>query len=154
MVTDRTIWRNTQMPRIKKAPFQTAIGIDQVVADIPGHDDFRNEVRGFLAYMASEKRSSPETIRAYGADLRHFATFMTDHFGALVSLNLLQDLTTKDFRSFMAALLSIMVVQIFRGMTNSGTKCEAFSHIWRPKSDRARRPSGPMGQTFGISRPS
>src|SRR3546814_5548466 len=54
--------------------------------------------------MASEKRSSPETIRSYGADLRHFATFMTDHFGALVSLNLLQDLTTKDFRSFMAAL--------------------------------------------------
>jgi integrase/recombinase XerC len=64
--------------------------------------DTAREIRQWLAYLGAERRMSPETVEAYGRDVRQFLAFLNDHFGRRVSLAMLSDLATRDVRAFMA----------------------------------------------------
>jgi integrase/recombinase XerC len=64
--------------------------------------DTAREIRQWLAYLGAERRMSPETVEAYGRDVRQFLVFLSDHFGRRVSLTMLGDIATRDVRAFMA----------------------------------------------------
>jgi integrase/recombinase XerC len=64
--------------------------------------DTAREIRQWLAYLGAERRMSPETIEAYGRDVRQFLAFLADHFGRRVNLAMLGELATRDVRAFMA----------------------------------------------------
>ena len=78
--------------------------IEGHILDIPGADDYRAAVREFMTYLVSERRSSLATVKGYATDLRHFATFIQDHFGEPASLQILREMQPRDFRAFLAAL--------------------------------------------------
>lgn len=56
----------------------------------------------FLDYMATERRASPLTVEAYGADLGFFLGFLTRHRGGEPDLVALADLRAADFRAWLA----------------------------------------------------
>jgi integrase/recombinase XerC len=64
--------------------------------------DTAREIAQWLAYLGAERRMSPETVEAYGRDVRQFLAFLNDHFGRRVSLAMLGDIATRDVRAFMA----------------------------------------------------
>ncbi len=64
--------------------------------------DTAREIVQWLAYLGAERRMSPETVEAYGRDVRQFLAFLNDHFGRRVSLAMLGELATRDVRAFMA----------------------------------------------------
>ena len=57
----------------------------------------------FLEWLAAERRASPLTVEAYGADISGFLGFLTTHHGAEPDLTALAGLTTADIRSWLAA---------------------------------------------------
>jgi integrase/recombinase XerC len=59
-------------------------------------------VAAFLDWMARERRASPLTVEAYGADLREFLGFLTVHLGAEPDLPALAGLRVADFRAWLA----------------------------------------------------
>jgi integrase/recombinase XerC len=56
----------------------------------------------FLAWLATERRASPLTVAAYGADLAEFLGFVTLHVGAELDLPALIALRAADFRAWLA----------------------------------------------------
>ncbi|MDA8050107.1 MAG: tyrosine recombinase XerC [Rhodospirillales bacterium] len=60
--------------------------------------------RGFLDWLAAERRASPRTVAAYGADLGQFLGFLTGHLGEEPGLAALARLAARDFRAWLAAL--------------------------------------------------
>ncbi len=60
------------------------------------------EMAQWLAHLGAERRMSPETVEAYGRDVRQFLDFLADHFGRRVTLPILRDLAPRDVRAFMA----------------------------------------------------
>jgi integrase/recombinase XerC len=56
----------------------------------------------FLAWLAVERRSSPLTIEAYGADLAAFLGFLTRHLGTEPELTALAALRAADIRAWLA----------------------------------------------------
>ncbi len=57
----------------------------------------------YLAWLATERRSAPLTVRAYGDDIAQFLGFLTQHLGCEPDLPALSTLTTADFRAWLAA---------------------------------------------------
>jgi integrase/recombinase XerC len=57
----------------------------------------------FLSWLADERRSSPLTVEAYGADIAGFLGFLTGHLGAEPDLAALAALHAADFRGWLAA---------------------------------------------------
>ena len=53
-------------------------------------------------WLADEKRASPHTLAAYGRDLDHFLSFLSEHLGGPPSLADLAALRPADFRSYLA----------------------------------------------------
>jgi integrase/recombinase XerC len=58
----------------------------------------------FLDWLGAERRASPHTLEAYGADLAGFLHFLTNHLGAEPDLAALAGLRTADIRAWLAAL--------------------------------------------------
>jgi len=56
----------------------------------------------FLVWLAAERRSSPLTVEAYGADIAGFLGFITQHLGAEPDLGALVALRAADFRAWLA----------------------------------------------------
>ncbi|MGB8603187.1 MAG: tyrosine recombinase XerC [Rhizomicrobium sp.] len=56
--------------------------------------------QAYLEYLASERRASPHTLRAYGDDLNSFFSFLPGHLGAELDQTALADLTPADIRAF------------------------------------------------------
>ena len=56
----------------------------------------------FLTWLCAERRSSPLTVEAYGADLAEFLGFMTLHVGAELDLAALAALRAADLRAWLA----------------------------------------------------
>jgi integrase/recombinase XerC len=57
----------------------------------------------FLEYLARERRASPHTVEAYGADLAGFLGFLTRHLGGEPDLAALAGLRQADLRAWLAA---------------------------------------------------
>jgi integrase/recombinase XerC len=57
----------------------------------------------FLDWLGSERRASPRTLEAYGADLAAFLGFLTHHLGGEPDLASLSALRTIDIRAWLAA---------------------------------------------------
>jgi len=66
----------------------------------------KNEVKNltdeFLLYLASEKRSSKNTIISYRTDIFYFFKFLHEYFEEEVHIKMLEKLDVRDFRSFLA----------------------------------------------------
>jgi integrase/recombinase XerC len=57
----------------------------------------------FLDWLGGERRASPRTVEAYGADLGAFLGFLTNHLGGEPDLASLSGLRTIDIRAWLAA---------------------------------------------------
>lgn len=57
----------------------------------------------FLDWLAQERRASPLTVEAYGADLAAFLGFLTRHLGGEPDLPVMAALRPADFRAWLAA---------------------------------------------------
>ncbi|MBN9508572.1 MAG: tyrosine recombinase XerC [Alphaproteobacteria bacterium] len=57
----------------------------------------------FLRWLAHERRASPLTVEAYGADLAGFLGFLTNHLGGEADLAALAGLHARDLRAWLAA---------------------------------------------------
>ena len=65
---------------------------------------FAEAARGaFLDWLGQERRASPLTVEAYGADLAGFLGFLTRHLGGEPDLPALAALRPADFRAWLAA---------------------------------------------------
>lgn len=65
-------------------------------------EDLANALEGWRRWLTIERNVSPHTMRAYDSDVGQFLSFVADHKGGPVSLNLLGDLTLADFRAYQA----------------------------------------------------
>ena len=57
----------------------------------------------WLTFLASEKRASPRTVRAYGDDVERWLDFLMRHLGTLPDDAALKALTAADLRAFLAS---------------------------------------------------
>ncbi len=80
----------------KSAP--TVPQIDLACAD----DEFAAEMMRWLSHLRAERRLSPKTLEAYARDVRQCLTFLSDHWGAPVTLPRFSALEASDVRAFMA----------------------------------------------------
>ena len=66
------------------------------------HDDLAREMTRWLAHLRSERRLSPKTLEAYSRDVRQCLAFLSEHWGARVTLAGFAALEASDIRAFMA----------------------------------------------------
>ena len=64
-------------------------------------DDLAQTLYKWSDYLQFEKNLSRHTLRAYGADVAHFITFLFDHLATQPSLNDLSAVSIRDFRGWM-----------------------------------------------------
>jgi integrase/recombinase XerC len=57
----------------------------------------------WLTFLASEKRASPRTVRAYGDDVERWLDFLMRHLGGTPDAEALKALTAGDLRAFLAS---------------------------------------------------
>lgn len=60
------------------------------------------EMTRWLSHLRAERRLSPKTSEAYARDLRQFLGFLSEHWGARVTLGAFAALEASDVRAFMA----------------------------------------------------
>src|SRR2546430_10093489 len=60
------------------------------------------EMARWLMHLRAERRLSPKTLEAYARDLRQCLTFLSEHWGAQVTLKTFSSLEASDVRAFMA----------------------------------------------------
>jgi integrase/recombinase XerC len=65
--------------------------------------DLADQARGWLSFLAGERRVSPHTLQSYARDLQQFLRFAAIHFGATPSLATFANLAAPDLRAFLAA---------------------------------------------------
>ncbi|MFC3695275.1 tyrosine recombinase XerC [Chenggangzhangella methanolivorans] len=70
---------------------------------LPAADDVRAAYADWLQRLGAERRLSPNTVEAYGRDVRILLGFLTNHLGAPPSLADVTSLAPRDVRAFMAA---------------------------------------------------
>lgn len=66
-------------------------------------DDYPSLRSAFLRSLAAERRASPYTVRNYTGAIERFDAFVAAHTGEPLTLRTLTELTTRDFRAFLAA---------------------------------------------------
>lgn len=64
--------------------------------------NLKKSITSWLNHLKDNKKYSKHTIKAYVTDLFYFLEFISGHSGEKISIQLLADLTVKDFRSWLA----------------------------------------------------
>src|SRR3954447_13510638 len=64
---------------------------------------FALEMTRWLSHLRAERRLSPKTLEAYARDVRQCLSFLSQHWGALVTLPRFAALEASDVRAFMAS---------------------------------------------------
>jgi integrase/recombinase XerC len=103
-------------------------------------------VMGWLSSLKSERRLAAKTLEAYAQDITQFGSFLSEHLGELANIQALANLTTSDFRSFMAkrraagiqsrslARQISAIRSLFRSAErNAHFKCAALAIVRAPK---------------------
>ena len=78
---------------------------DQVIQAIAldcADDTLAIAMAQWLSHLRAERRLSPKTLEAYARDLRQCLTFLSEHWGARVTLKTFSSLEASDVRAFMA----------------------------------------------------
>ena len=78
---------------------------DQVIQAIEldcADDTLAIAMAQWLSHLRAERRLSPKTLEAYARDLRQCLTFLSEHWGAQVTLKAFSSLEASDIRAFMA----------------------------------------------------
>ena len=78
---------------------------DQVIQAIEldcADDTLAIAIAQWLSHLRAERRLSPKTLEAYARDLRQCLTFLSEHWGAQVTLKTFSSLEASDVRAFMA----------------------------------------------------
>ena len=65
-------------------------------------EDITLEMTHWLSHLRSERRLSPKTLEAYARDVRQCLVFLSEHWGARVTLARFAALEASDIRAFMA----------------------------------------------------
>src|SRR3954463_10256148 len=65
-------------------------------------EGFAQEMTRWLTHLRAERRLSPKTLEAYARDLRQCLTFLSQHWGGMVTLKGVAALEATDVRAFMA----------------------------------------------------
>jgi integrase/recombinase XerC len=60
-------------------------------------------IQEWFSYLKNEKQYSPHTVRAYQTDLLSFLDFQRGHLNEDITLDILEKLSTRDFRAWLAA---------------------------------------------------
>jgi integrase/recombinase XerC len=105
--------------------------------------------RAFLVWLAAERRASPLTVEAYGADIAGFLGFLTRHLGAEPDAVALAELRPADIRAWLAerhaaglasatrARQLAAVRSFFRFLARRhGVECAAVRLVSTPRSSR------------------
>ena len=66
-------------------------------------DDLALAMTHWLSHLRAERRLSPKTLEAYARDVRQCLLFLSEHWGALVTLPRFAALEASDIRAFMAS---------------------------------------------------
>ncbi len=64
--------------------------------------DLQDAYQSWLAWLSGEKRFSAHTVSGYAADLAQFLNFQSAHYGEAANLKRMSQLTTADFRAWLA----------------------------------------------------
>jgi integrase/recombinase XerC len=109
-------------------------------------DDLAREMTRWLAHLRSERRLSPKTLEAYTRDVRQCFAFLSEHWGARVTLTGFAAQEASDIRAFMAmrrnsAIGSRSLMRALAGLRSFGRfleregrgKIVALSAIRAPK---------------------
>lgn len=126
---------STSLPAPESAPVIEGVA-DEVLAELASH----------LRHLAGERRASPNTIAAYGADIRRFLRFMAGHLGARVGFAELDGLVVADYRAWLADLarpprpLAPASIARARSSVRGFTRHLAFAGRMNGAAFRALRP--------------
>ena len=117
---------------------------------LPAASDTVAACTDWLRRLGAERRLSPNTVEAYGRDMRIFLVFLQDHLGAPASLADIAGLKPRDVRAFMAArrardissrslMRGLAAARSFaRHLARSGlAEVSAFSAVRSPKIPRS-----------------
>ncbi|HAU29221.1 MAG TPA: recombinase XerC [Rhodospirillaceae bacterium] len=65
--------------------------------------DVADAMKGWLSWLAAERRASAHTLRAYEGDMRFFLDFLADYHGHAPTLSDMATASLADFRAFLSA---------------------------------------------------
>ena len=83
--------------------------------------DIAQEMARWLSHLGTERRLSPKTLEAYARDLRQCLAFLSQHWGARVTLKTFAAVEASDIRAFMAMRRAAMKALI--SLASSAAKC-------------------------------
>src|SRR6201994_702038 len=132
--------------RINSSKTQMAKPAIQPIELDSADDSVALQMTRWLTHLRSERRLSPKTLEAYARDLRQCLDFLSEHWGARVTLAKFSKLEASDIRAFMAmrrtdAIASRSLMRALAGLRSFGRfleregkgKVGALSAIRAPK---------------------
>ncbi len=108
-----------------RRPAQQAPAASEAAELVCVASDLAAEINRWLSHLRSERRLSAKTLEAYERDLRQCLVFLSEHWGARVTLKQFAKLETTDIRAFMAmrradAIASRSLMRTLAGLRSFG----------------------------------